>query len=207
MPDPTGKSALLMLHWQNSVADPKGVWGKDLYPQIVKNDSIKHAQRVLEAARAKNMPIIYVNIGWRAGFPELPAHQHYPLLQGAKDANKGIIGTSDVDVIDALKPKTGELIVINFGSDSFEGTDLDRILRSKHIEHLYVSGQCIEHVVATTVKRAANMGYDATIVKDAMSGFTDSNYKAMLDILPLYSKALTADEFVKVLEKGHPKAA
>jgi nicotinamidase-related amidase len=98
-------------------------------------------------------------------------------------------------------------MVINFGSDGFEGTDLDRILRSKNVEHVYVSGQCIEHVVATTVKRTANMGYDATIIKDATSGFTDGNYKAMLDILPLYSKSLTADEFVKILEKGHPKAA
>jgi nicotinamidase-related amidase len=80
MPNRTAKSALLMLHWQNSVADPKGVWGKDFYPQIVKHDSIKHAQRALEAARAGAMIIIYVNIGWRAGFPELPAHQYYPLL-------------------------------------------------------------------------------------------------------------------------------
>ena len=143
------------------------------------------------------MLTIFVNIGWREGFPELPEDQFYPLLQGAKDENKGIIGSWDVDVIDALKPGKGELIVINFGSDSFEGTDLDKILRMNNIGHVYVSGQCIEHVVETTVKRAANMGYNATIIKDAMSGFTDSNYKAMIDILPLYSKVITADEFVK----------
>ena len=76
--------------------------------------------------------------------------------------------------------------MINFGSDSFEGTDLDKILRTHNIGHVYVSGQCIEHVVETTVKRAANMGYNATLIKDATSGFTDSNYNAMLDILPLY---------------------
>jgi nicotinamidase-related amidase len=36
----------------------------------------------------------------------------------------------------------------------FEGTDLDRILRANAVGHLFVSGQCIEHVVATTIKRA-----------------------------------------------------
>ncbi|MBD3210574.1 isochorismatase family protein [Candidatus Micrarchaeota archaeon] len=195
----TKKSALLMLHWQNSVANPKGVWGKDLYPQVKKNNSIKYAKRALKAARDKGMLVIYVNIGWRPGFPELPAKQYYPLLQGAKDTNSGIIGSWDVEVIDALKPKKGEKIVINFGSDSFEATDLDQILRCNGIEHVYVSGQCIEHVVATTVKRAANMGYNATILKDAMSGFTDSNYDAMLDILPLYCKVTTSDKFVKSL--------
>ena len=200
-------SALLMLHWQNSVADPKGVWGKNLHPQIEKNNSIKNAQKVLKAARDKGMLTIFVNIGWREGFPELPEDQFYPLLQGAKDENKGIIGSWDVDVIDALKPAKGELIVINFGSDSFEGTDLDKILRVNNIGHIYVSGQCIEHVVETTVKRAANMGYNATIVKDAMSGFTDSNYNAMMDILPLYSKVITANEFVTAMGTAARSAA
>ncbi len=189
------ESALLMLHWQNSVADPNGVWGKSLYPQIKKNNSIANAQKVLRAARERRMLTIFVNIGWRAGFPELSDNQFYPLLQGAKDENKGIIGTWDVEVIDALKPISSELIVINFGSDSFEGTDLDKILRVNNVGHIYVSGQCIEHVVETTVKRAANIGYNATIIRDAMSGFTDSNYDAMLDILPLYCKVTTADAF------------
>jgi hypothetical protein len=50
----------------------------------------------------------------------LPENQYYPLLQNAKDENKGIVGTWEVDVIDALRPMSSEPIVINFGSDSFE---------------------------------------------------------------------------------------
>jgi nicotinamidase-related amidase len=189
------ESALLMLHWQNSGCEPNGVWGKNLCRQIEKNNAVKNAQNVLSIARNRGMLTIFVNIGWRRGFPELPANQYYPLLQGAKDENKGLLGTWEVDVIDALRPAANEPIVINFGSDSFEGTDLDRILRANNIGHLFVSGQCIEHVVATTIKRAANMGYNAILIKDATSGFTDSNYNAMLDILPLYSKLISAAEF------------
>ena len=39
------------------------------------------------------------------------------------------------------------------------------------------------------------MGYNAILIKDATSGFTDANYIAMLDILPLYSKVITSDQF------------
>jgi nicotinamidase-related amidase len=124
------EAALLMLHWQNSVCDAKGVWGKNLCRQIEKNNAIKNAQSVLATARNRGMLTIFVNIGWRPGFPELPQDQYYPLLQGAKDENKGIVGTWEVEVIDALRPISGEPVVINFGSDSFEGTDLDRILRT-----------------------------------------------------------------------------
>ncbi len=189
------EAALLMLHWQNSVCDPKGVWGKNLCQQIEKNNAIKNAQSVLAMARSRGLLTIFVNIGWRPGFPELPENQHYPLLQGAKDENKGIIGTWEVDVIDALRPNANEPIVINFGFDSFEGTDLDMLLRANNVGHLFVSGQCIEHVVATTIKRAANMGYNAILIRDATSGFTDSNYNAMLEILPLYARLITAAEF------------
>jgi nicotinamidase-related amidase len=189
------EAALLMLHWQNSVCDPRGVWGRTLCRQIEKNNAINNAQSVLATARNRGLLTIFVNIGWRPGFPELPENQYYPLLQAAKDENKGVVGTWEVDVIDALRPMNNEPIVINFGSDSFEGTDLDRILRANNVGHLFMSGQCIEHVVATTVKRAANMGYNATLIKDATSGFTDSNYNAMLDILPLYAKLISAAQF------------
>ena len=189
------EAALLMLHWQNSVCDPKGIWGKNLCRQIEKNNAIRNAQSFLSTARNRGMLTIFVNIGWRPGFPELPENQHFPLPQGAKDENKGIVGTWEVDVIGALRPMSHEPVVINFGSDSFEGTDLDRILRAASVGQLFVSGQCIEHVVATTIKRAANMGYNAILIKDATSGFTDSNYSAMLDILPLYAKLISSAEF------------
>ena len=66
------EAALLMLHWQNSVCDPKGVWGKNLCRQIEKNNAIRNAQSVLATARNRGMLTIFVNIGWRPGFPELP---------------------------------------------------------------------------------------------------------------------------------------
>ena len=188
-------SALLLLHWQNGVAHPDGVWGKDLYPQIEKGDSIENTQSVLAAARDAGMAVIYVNIAWRPGFPEL-TEKTFALLRDAQEGNECLRGSWGAQVIDELEPTADEIEVINFGSDGFEGTDLDVILRTSGIDHVYVAGQCIEHVVATTAKRAANMGYSVTVLEDCTSGFTDQNYDAMLEILPLYGEMMTADEFV-----------
>ena len=190
-------SAFLVLHFQNGVAHPDGVWGKYLFPQVEKNGSVGNARQALETARQRGMPVIYVNIAWRPGFPELPDNT-CGLLKEAKDNNECLVGSWGADVIDELKPEGTEIIVINFGSDGFEGTDLDLILRNRGIKSLYVVGQCIEHVVATTVKRAVNMGYSATILKDCTSGFTDQNYDATVEIMPLYADLITADEFVSM---------
>ena len=190
-------SAFLVLHFQNGVAHPDGVWGKYLFPQVEKNGSVGNARQALETARQRGMLVIYVNIAWRPGFPELPDNT-CGLLKEAKDNNECLVGSWGADVIDELKPEGNEIVVINFGSDGFEGTDLDLILRNRGIKSLYVVGQCIEHVVATTVKRAVNMGYSATILKDCTSGFTDQNYDAMVEIMPLYADLITADEFVSM---------
>ena len=190
-------SALLVLHFQNGVAHPDGVWGKYLFPQVEKNGSVGNARRALETARQRDMLVIYVNIAWRPGFPELPDNT-CGLLKEAKDNNECLVGSWGADVIDELKPEGNEIVVINFGSDGFEATDLDLILRNRGIRNVYVVGQCIEHVVATTVKRAVNMGYSATVLKDCTSGFTDQNYDAMVEILPLYSDLITADDFVSM---------
>ena len=188
-------TAFLVLHFQNGVAHPDGVWGKYLFPQVEKNGSVGNARRALDAARQRGMLVIYVNIAWRPGFPELPDNT-CGLLKEAKDNNECLVGSWGADVIDELKPEGNEIIVINFGSDSFEGTDLDLILRNRGVKNLYVVGQCIEHVVATTVKRAVNMGYSAAILKDCTSGFTDQNYDAMVEILPLYADLISASDFV-----------
>ncbi len=189
------ESAFLVLHFQNGVAHPDGVWGKYLSPQVQKNGSIENTKRALSAARDNGMLVVYVNIAWRPGYPELPDNT-CDLLKEAKDNNECLVGSWGAEVIDELQPAENEIVVINFGSDGFEGTDLDLILRNRRINNIYVTGQCIEHVVATTVKRAVNMGYTATVLKDCTSGFTDQNYDAMLDILPLYAGLTTADEFV-----------
>ena len=191
-------SAFLVLHYQNGVAHPDGVWGKNLFPRIEKNGATGNTIKALEAARDKEMLIIYVNIAWRPGFPELPENT-CELLREAKENNECLVGSWGAEVIEELKPKENEIIVTNFGSDGFEGTDLDMILRVNKINNLYFTGQCVEHVVATTIKRAVNMGYTATLLTDCTSGFEDQNYDAMLNIMPLYSTLITSSDFISLL--------
>ena len=189
------KSAMLVLHFQNSVAHPRGVWGKNLHPQVAKNNSIENTREAIGAARVRGMKIIYVNIAWRRGAPELPS-QTCELLRSAKESGECIVGSWGAEVIDELKPQGGDINITNFNSDGFEGTELDLILRAQKIDTLFFTGQCIEHVVATTMKRAVNMGYQAVLLRDCTSGFTDLNYEAMVEILPLYGTLITSKEFV-----------
>lgn len=66
----------------------------------------------------------------------------------------------------------------------------------KRIDKLYFTGQCVEHVVATTFKRTVNMGYEAVLLTDRTSGFADQNYAAMMNILPFYGELITSQQFI-----------
>lgn len=188
-------SAFLVLHFQNGVAHPNGVWGKNLHPQIQKNESVENTRAALARARGRGMQVIYVNIAYRRNAPELPI-KTCGLYKDAKLHNACEIGSWGAAAIDELAPVEGDIEIINYTSDGFEGTELDLILRMKKIDKLYFTGQCVEHVVATTFKRAVNMGYEAVLLTDCTSGFTDGNYAAMMNILPLYGELITSQQFI-----------
>ena len=188
-------SAFLVLHFQNGVAHPDGVWGRNLHPQVQKNNSVENTRTALQRARARGVQVIYVNIAYRKGAPELPA-KTCGLYKDAKILNACEIGSWGAAVIDELAPVAGDIEIINYTSDGFEGTELDLVLRMKNIDKLYFTGQCVEHVVATTFKRAVNMGYEAVLLADCTSGFTDQNYDAMMNILPLYGELITSQQFI-----------
>lgn len=189
------QSAFLVLHFQNGVAHPNGVWGKNLHAQVQKNNSIENTRLAIQRARGRGMQVIYVNIAYRRDAPELPG-KTCGLYKDAKIQNACEIGSWGAAVLDELAPVQGDIEIINYTSDGFEGTELDLILRTKGITQLYFTGQCVEHVVATTFKRAVNKGYEATLLTDCTSGFTDQNYDAMMNILPLYGELISSQQFL-----------
>ena len=189
-----GNSALLVLHYQNSVAHPDGVWGRNLYTQISKNNAYDNASAVLKYARSIMMPVIYVNVACRPGAPELP-DALFGIVADARNAEDCLSGSWGAQPIDELVPDKGDIQIDNFNSDAFQGTALDQILRARNIETVYLIGQVIEHVVGTTMKRAANSGYAAVLLEDCVGGYSDATRDAMLDILGAYGRISDSSEF------------
>ena len=189
-----GQSALLILHYQNSVVHPEGIWGQNLRSQIDKMEAIEQSMRVLKAARNTGMMIIFVNVAFRPGAPELPK-KLFGIVADARTSEQCLRGTWGAQPIDELKPKSTEIEIINFNSDAFEGTELDLVLRANEITNLYFIGQIIENAVGTTMRRAANMGYHATMIEDCVSGYSDTTRAATVEMLAGYGDIVSTDEF------------
>ena len=64
-----------------------------------------------------------------------------------------------------------------------------------------IAHTCIE----ATVRYAAELGYDVTVVKDATADYSDELMHAALDInIPLYASAIvTTDEIIDLMSSPH----
>ena len=76
-------------------------------------------------------------------------------------------------------------------SSGFANTDLDLQLKKHGIHQLIVIGLIAHTCIEATVRFAAELGYEVTVVKDATADYSDAEMDAALDItIPNYASAI-----------------
>ena len=190
-------SALLVLHYQNGIVKPEGVFAfSGTAAQVEKHGCLAKTAAALGAARAAGMPVIYVNIAYRPGFPELKKPT-YPLIESIQERNAFLRGSWDAAVPDEIAMQPEDIEVINFDSSGFSHTDLDGILRAKGVKTLYLAGIATNWVVESTTRYGAELGYDVTVLRDCCQGFTDEMHDFAFDnTLPYYATISSSEEFI-----------
>ena len=87
-------------------------------------------------------------------------------------------------------------------SPGFANTDLDLQLKRHGIHKLIVIGQKANTCIDSTVRYAAELEYDVTLVKDAIASFRWEEMQATLELnLPNYATSiLSAADTIAALE-------
>jgi len=193
----TSKSALLIMHYQNGLVRPEGIFAFSGTPaQVEKHNCLEKTAAVLKASREAGVTVIYVNIAYRPGFPELKKPT-YPLIESIQERGAFLRGSWDADVPDELKSEPSDIIVINFDSSAFSHTDLDCILRAKDIKQLFLAGIATNWIVESTTRYGAELGYDITVLEDCCQGFTDELHEfAITQTLPFYAVIMKSPDFI-----------
>jgi ureidoacrylate peracid hydrolase len=89
-------------------------------------------------------------------------------------------------------------------SSGFASTDLDLQLKKHGVHQLIVIGLRANTCIESTVRYGAELGYEVTLVKDAVGSFSWDEMKATLELnAPNYARAiLTAKELTAWLENS-----
>jgi len=196
------KSALLLLHCQNDIAQPEGKFAFSGVPaQVAKHNLLPKWAAVLKASRAAGMHVIYINNVLRSGCPEL-GDKTFPLMRGTKEHGAFVKGTWGAENPDEIKPLSGDLIIENYNTSAFSYTNLDQILRANGIKHLFLAGLATTFVVDSTARYGAELGYDITILQDCCTSFTDEMHDfEIANVLPHFGTVSRSSDIIAALSK------
>lgn len=196
------KSALLVMHVQNDIVDPKGLFAySGAYKQVEKHNLKEKLRKLIKACREADLRVIYINVGLKEGYPEL-AEESFPIMQGGKEAGAFLENTWGYEVPEEVKPEPGDLVINNYSTSAFSHTNLDQILRAQGIKELLLTGVVTNFIVDCTARYGAELGYDITIVEDGCVSFTEEMHKATIEYnMPQYGIIVSTDEVINALNK------
>ena len=147
-------SALLIMDVQRGVVDRFGS----------EEGLLTRLAAAVTAARGAGIPVVYVVVGFRPGYPEVSErNKSFAALTGSGRFSDGDPGAA---IHPAVAPEPGEVIVTKRRVSAFAGSDLDVVLRSASVDHLILTGIATSGVVLSTLRQAADLDYRLTVLAD-----------------------------------------
>lgn len=156
---------------------------------------VPRVNTVIAAARQAHVPVIFVVVGFRPGHPEIsPANKGF---SAAKQAGRLVNPT----VLSALGPLPTEPVAIKKRVSAFAGSDLDMLLRGYGARHLILCGISTSGVVLSTVRAAADMDFELTVISDCCADSDPEVHNLLLQKV-LARQARITDAATIVAELG-----
>jgi len=185
-----GNTAVVVIDMQRDFCDDGGLSTVSNTDLAMMREPIEPIARVLEAARAFGLAIIYTREGHRPDGADLTAVKRFrSRLGGAGVGDPSPLGRMLVRgepghaIIPELAPQPHDVIIDKVGSGCFYGTEMEHILRHRGIRNLIFVGVTTECCVHTSIREAADRGFDNLLLEDCTAAVTRELKAAALAII------------------------
>src|ERR1700761_4610067 len=170
-------TAVVVIDMQNAYASEGGYLDLAGFDISGADRVITQTARVLETARRAGMPVVFFQNGWDADYVEaggpgspnfhksnaLKTMRERPELQGKLLAKGGW----DYELVQALPPQPGDIIVDKPRYSAFFNTNLDSLLRAQGIRSLVFTGIATNVCVESTLRDGFFLEYFGVVLHDA----------------------------------------
>ena len=189
-------SALLVIDPYNDFISEGG----KIWPRIKEvaegNGCVANMRRVLAAARDAQVRVFYaLHRRYRPGDYETWS-TIAPIQKLAWRSKVFEHGTWGGEIRGEFAPQPGDIVAHeHWCSSAFANTDLDLQLKRHEIRRVVVVGLIAHTCVEATVRHAAELGYDVTLVSDATADYSEREMQAALHVnLPNYATAIVSTQ-------------
>lgn len=194
-----GRSALVLLDYQNYNVHPDGYWAS-VTPGLIERvaPALRHTATALTAAREAGIRVVHVQNAWREGHPDV--NPHAPWQADAKAAGRSTEGSWGVEFFAPLAPVNGELVVRKRAVSGFAGTELDRLLRLHDVATVVIAGIITNFAAEGTARDASDRGYRVVVLGDCCESISDEMHLfALTQILPIVGEVVGTDDFTRAV--------
>jgi ureidoacrylate peracid hydrolase len=163
-------TALLVIDMQNSFLDAKGSMAAIGMDHTALIPAVDGTVKLVAAAREAGVPVIFTRYVYMADYSDggLLPNQLVPAM---REVNALAAGSWDADIIPALKPRDGDVIIDKSRPSSFYGTQLEPVLTSLGVRNLVLTGVTTNICIETTARDAGQRDYHVHVVSDATAEF------------------------------------
>jgi ureidoacrylate peracid hydrolase len=173
------RTAVIVVDMQNAFASKGGMFDLAGHDISGAAGAIRAAGAVIAAARAAGVPVIYLQMGFAAdlsdaGDVDSPAyHKELALIMMRERPElRGkllVRGSWDWQIVEALRPQSGDRVIHKTRYDGFTRTTLDAELKVLGVRNLLLTGIATNICVESTARHAFFLDYWPILVADAVN--------------------------------------
>ncbi|WP_249203984.1 isochorismatase family cysteine hydrolase [Brevibacterium sp. SMBL_HHYL_HB1] len=178
------RTVLLAMDFQNGIAGDEA---------FAATGVLERARDAVATAREHDIPVVWVRVALREGQPELAATASFARIAAHGDVDETHASTS---IHETLGRRQGEPIVTKRRISAFTGSDLDVLLRGYGASSLIVAGVATSGVVLSTVRQAADLDFELTVLSDACADRDEEVHRVLTEkVFPKQATVLSVDEW------------
>jgi len=183
------KTALVLIDMQRDFIEPGG-FGETLGNDVSLLEAIVPATKeALRAWRQAGGLVVHTREAHAADLSDCPPakrNRGNPTLRIGDQGPMGrilVVGEPGNQIIEALAPIDGEIVIDKPGKGAFYATGLHELLQQRGITHLLFGGVTTEVCVQTSMREANDRGYDSLLLEDCTESYFPAFKAATLDMV------------------------
>ena len=184
------RPAVLVIDFSCGFTDPECALGSDLTSEVAAT------RRLLDAARAKELPVIFTTIGFDASLKDGGLWmQKVPALAVLQ------MGGRWMDIDPRLDPRADETVIVKKGASGFFGTNLASVLVSQGVDSVILCGATTSGCIRATAVDLLQYGWPTLVPRECVGDRAQAPHDANLfDIQAKYADVVSVEDALAYLE-------
>src|SRR6202167_5144574 len=176
-------AALIVIDLQKGIVN-----GNFIHPIA---DIVDRTRALIDVFRAKNLPVVLVNVAGRAkGRTE----------QGPR--SNALVSEGWTDLLPELNQQPSDIVVTKRSWGAFATTDLERQLKARGVTQVVVTGVATSVGGEATARQAYAQGFNVRLALDAMTDIREEAHEySFANVFPRLGETGSTQEIISLLER------